>query len=272
MMAFWYKNAAGASRSAVAVVCTAWLLLCSACGGLEAGTPTATATNPPAWTEVCTAILTPTDDPKRYAEPTPTMTFRRALIQAQMATVAVGKVVDGIDCSPLGSGTVIDCSGLIVTGAHVVSDCDVYCLSCTKQPDTQPYRCYSARVIKRDQTLDLTLLQVETGVDGSVICDPILTDLPSGDSNMVRTGDTIYVLGYPDVGDTSVTVTRDMVAGFESNRPLIKTDAEFSSGSSGGPAITENGSLVGIPVKVRAQGTGKLGYLIVVNEVRRFLD
>jgi serine protease Do len=200
------------------------------------------------------------------------MAFQRALVFAQMATVAIGRVEGETECSPLGSGTVVDDSGLVVTSDHVVSDYDSYCISCARRPETQPHWCYNARVIKRDTSLDLALLRVETEVSGTIVCNPKLREVPLGDSNMVRTGDTIWVLGYPDVGGASVTVTRGMVAGFESHRSLIKTDAELSSGSSGGPAVTENGSLIGIPVKVRVQDTGKLGYLIAVNEVRRFLE
>jgi len=228
--------------------------------------------NRPSWSDVCGVVPTPADEPKQSAEPTPTMTFRRALIQAQLATVTIGRVESETDCSSLGSGTVVNSRGLIVTGEHVVSDYNNYCISCTGRPEGEPSWCYNARVIKRDPSLDLALLRVETGVSGSIVCNARLSEVPLGDSNMVGIGDIVFVLGYPGVGGTSITVTGGMVAGFENHRSLIKTDAELSSGSSGGPAVTENGSLIGIPVKVRVLDTGKLGYLRAVNEVRRFIE
>jgi S1-C subfamily serine protease len=126
-------------------------------------------------------------------------------------------------------------------------------------------------VIKRDETHDLALLLIESRPRGAPLGYLSLPAVPLGDSNLVRTGDTIYVVGYPSVGGASVTVTRGMVAGFAENRTLIKTDAEFSGGSSGGPAISGNGSLIGIPTKVRVEDAGKLGYLVSANEVRRFI-
>jgi S1-C subfamily serine protease len=217
------------------------------------------------------AAVTPAKSPTRTKRSTPTMTFRRALIQAQQATVAIGVVVEEITCDAIASGTVVDPKGLIVTSAHVLNEHDSYCIACARVPGNQPYWCYNARVIKQDDVLDLALLSVESRVDGSPIGKRLLIAVPMGDSNEVRTGDTIYVLGYPHVGGSSVTVTQGLVSGFEENRTLIKTDAEISSGSSGGAAINENGLLIGISMKVRVQDTGKIGYLVAVNEVRRFL-
>ena len=221
--------------------------------------------------------ITPTAEPAPGAEPTPTMTFRHAMINVQQATVAVGMVAAGTGseetrCETFGSGTIVDPQGLVVTSAHVLKEGDSYCIACSRWPDGQPNWCYDARVIKRDEAHDLALLLIESRPRGAPIDYLSLPAVPLGDSNLVRTGDTIYVVGYPSVGGESVTVTGGMVAGFEENRTLIKTDAEFSAGSSGGPAVSENGELIGIAVKVRVEDTGKLGYLVSANEVKRFIE
>jgi S1-C subfamily serine protease len=204
-------------------------------------------------------------------QPTATMGYRRAMLQTQFATVAVGLVGEGQTCEPLGSGTVIRPDGLVVTSAHVLTEGNAYCIACARIPGTSPHWCYNAWVIKRDDTLDLALLAIESHPSGSPAGNLSLRVVPLGDSNEVRIGDTVYVFGYPDVGGASLTVTEGLVSGFENNRTLIKTDAEISTGSSGGAAINENGLLIGIPTEVHVQPTGKIGYLIAVNEIRRFL-
>ena len=84
----------------------------------------------------------------------------------------------------------------------------------------------------------------------------------------------MYICGYPEIGGQNVTVTKGLISGFEESRTLIKTDTEIGPGSSGGVAITENGLLIGIPraVEVDPWTAGRIGYLIPVNEVRRFLQ
>jgi S1-C subfamily serine protease len=267
----------GTCMAVIALLCVAACTLsCAPAGGRVAETRPVATGMPTEQVAATRRGITPTPEPAPDAEPTPTMTFRRALIQVQEATVAVGMVLVGkggeeTRCETFGSGTIVDPQGLIVTSAHVLKEGDLYCIACTRGPDSQPNWCYDARAIKRDAVHDLALLFIESRPRGAALDYLSLPAVPMGDSNQVRTGDTIYMVGYPSVGGATVTVTRGMVAGFEENRTLIKTDAEFSAGSSGGPAISENGELIGIAVKVRVEDTGKLGYLVSANEVRRFI-
>jgi len=218
---------------------------------------------------------TPTSQPKATAvRPTPTMTYRQAIERAQRATVGIGIARDR-GCFHLGSGAVVDPTGLIITNLHVVEGGNLYCITRAEYLEGETYWYYNARVAKRDTLMDLALLRVEShSDDGSPVSNLSLVSVPLGDSNKVHTGDTIYICGYPKVGGQNVTVTKGLVSGFEESRTLIKTDAEFSPGSSGGVAITENGLLIGIPtlLDVAPWGSGKIGYLIAVNEVRRFLQ
>ena len=198
---------------------------------------------------------------------------RQAIERAQLATVAVG-VIDGDRCRYAGSGGIIDPKGLIITNAHVVGAGNLYCVMHAKELEGETGWYYNARVIKRNTSMDLALLNIESHGDGSPVGDLSLVAVPLGDSNEVHTGDTIYVCGYPEVGGYNVTVTQGLVSGFEEDRTLIKTDTEISPGSSGGVAITVDGLLIGVPtfVEVDARTAGRLGYLIAVNEVRRFLQ
>ena len=205
---------------------------------------------------------------------TRTMTYRQAIERAQQATVAVG-IVGGTECRPLGSGAVVDPTGLIITNAHVVEEGrSLYCIASVEHPESETYWVYNARVIKRDTLMDLALLRIESHSDGSPVGDLSLVAIPLGDSDEVHIGDRIYACGYPGVGGLSVTVTEGLISGFEEDRTWIKTDAEISPGSSGGVAITEDGLLIGIPTRARIDpySASKISRLIAVNKVRRFLE
>jgi len=201
------------------------------------------------------------------------MTYREAIERAQQATVGVGIAIDRV-CSPLGSGAVIAPTGLIITNAHVAKWRSLYCITRAEYVEGETYWYYNAQIVKWDGGKDLALLRIESLSDGSPVSNLSLVSVPLGNSDKIHTGDTIYVCGYPGVGGPNVTVTKGLVSGFEADRALIKTDTEISPGSSGGVAIAENGLLIGIPTIIRMApwGFGKIGYLIAVNEVRRFLQ
>jgi hypothetical protein len=78
--------------------------------------------------------------------------------------------------------------------------------------------------------------------------------LKVGDSDDVRTGDPIRILGYPGVGGTSITVTDGIVSGrfpaATKGGPWIKTDAAIAGGNSGGTALDTEGRLIGVPTQV----------------------
>ena len=224
--------------------------------------------------DTLTSTATPSSQPKAtvVVRPTPTMTYREAIERVQRATVAIG-VIDGEWCKYIGSGGIIDPKGLIITNAHVVEARTLYCIMHAEYLEGETHWYYNARVAKLDTSMDLALLSIEGHSDGSSVSDLSLDAVPMGDSDNVHTGDRIYVCGYPRVGGYNVTVTQGLVSGFEESRTLIKTDTEISPGSSGGVAITENGLLIGMPTSLRIApwGSGKIGYLIAVNEVHRFL-
>ena len=217
--------------------------------------------------------LEDTSVPVTESKPTPTMIFREAIERAQQATVALG-VPSGERCQYAGSGTIIDSKGLIVTNAHVVGKRYALCVMFATEVGGETDWHYNAQVLKRDTSKDLAVLKVARNADGTVATNVSLNAVPMGDSDKLYAGDTVYICGYPAVGGYNVTLTQGLVSGFEAGRTLIKTDAEISPGSSGGKAVTENGLLIGIPTFVQAQPltAGKIGYLIPVNEVQRFLQ
>jgi hypothetical protein len=93
-----------------------------------------------------------------------------------------------------------------------------------------------------------------------------------GDSDEVGLGDPITVLGYPDIGGKTITLTGGEVAGFlgsdwvADHRAWIKTATTIAGGNSGGAALDESGRLIGIPTQVSAGDDVKLADCRVLSD------
>lgn len=137
----------------------------------------------------------------------------------------------------LGSGFVIDSTGLIVTNNHVIEDADE--IRVLLADDT----ILEAEVIGRDPQGDLALIKVEV--------DRPLPVLQWGDSDKMRVGDWSVAIGNPfGIG---VTVTAGIVSARSrrlsngsSYDDYLQTDAAINRGNSGGPLINMDGQVIGI--------------------------
>ena len=77
--------------------------------------------------------------------------------------------------------------------------------------------------------------------------------MPIGDSDEVRSGDDVTVLGFPGIaGSARISVTNGVISTFIDREDLgprseIDTDARIAPGNSGGAAIDNDAKLIGIP-------------------------
>jgi serine protease Do len=152
-----------------------------------------------------------------------------------------------------GSGFIIDPGGTIVTNAHVVEAAEWI------QVRLSDGRRFTARVLGRDNRVDLAVLKIEaTGL-------PVLA---FGDSNRVRVGEFVLALGHPFGLEHSVSfgiVSRKgapltvAAPGFD----FIQTDAAINPGNSGGPLVNMAGEVVG--VNSMAARNGSIGFAIPAN-------
>ena len=191
------------------------------------------------------------------------------LERVRLATVLVIALDASGDEMNGGSGSVVNPRGYILTNFHVVEGGDTLVIGVnTADQNEPPQATYLAEIVDWDADLDLALLQVVSREDGGAL--PVSLDLPAvplGDSDTLHIGDAITILGFPDVGGATVTLSRGAVAGFHPDggiaRGWIKTDAEISPGNSGGVAINEAGKLIGVPtfVSAEARTLGRIGGL-----------
>lgn len=224
---------------------------------------------------------TPTPPPPTPApQPTATVTTGPSEDKLQRATVQI--VIKSDDGDTItGSGSIVSKDGLILSNAHVVYDHDEErfynsdgeaTIRVTTDPREPAEDTYVARIVQMDPDVDVSVLKVTGRVDGE--------PLPAGfklndvfklaDSDRVKIGDPLRVFGFPGIGGDSVTFTSGVISGF---RPLdevslIKTDAQFSYGSSGGAALDEAGELVGIPTAGIVDEAGRVGYVVPVNSAK----
>jgi serine protease Do len=149
----------------------------------------------------------------------------------------------------LGSGFVIDPSGIIVTNNHVIEDADEITVNFPNG------RKLPATVIGHDDKTDIALIRVKPAAP--------LTAVKFGDSTKLRVGDWVMAIGNPFGLGGTVTVgivsarNRDINAGPYDD--FIQTDAAINRGNSGGPLFNETGEVIGINTAIISPTGGSIG-------------
>lgn len=179
-----------------------------------------------------------------------------------------------------GSGVVISPDGLVLTNYHVVSSEDDfnnlnetgYAICFSQDTNMAPVCNYKARLISRDKDLDLAVLQIEPieGLSKSKAFDY----LSINSSDQTAIGDKIMAIGYPGIGDDTITITGGIVSGKNDkyDKKWIKTDAVVSFGNSGGAIIDTLGRVIGLTSAAHADTLGSLGYAINVVSINEWLE
>jgi serine protease Do len=156
----------------------------------------------------------------------------------------------GQRANSLGSGFVIDKSGLIVTNNHVIEGADEITVNFTDGTKLKV-----TKIIGRDTKTDLALLKVEPRKD--------LAAVHFGDSQKMRVGDWVMAIGNPfglggtvTVGVISAT-RRDINSGLYDE--FLQTDAAINRGNSGGPLFNMDGDVIGINTAIISPTGGSIG-------------
>lgn len=158
--------------------------------------------------------------------------------------------------SSLGSGVIVDASGLIITNNHVIEQASDVRISLSDRRE------FAADILIRDERTDLAVLQVRD-------LDEPLPALSIGVSDNLDVGDVVLAIGNPfGVGQT---VTQGIVSALARTRVgvtdfqfFIQTDAAINPGNSGGALVDLSGRLVGINTAIfsRSGGSNGIGFAI----------
>ena len=149
----------------------------------------------------------------------------------------------------LGSGFIIDPSGLVVTNNHVIADADE--INVILNDGTK----LKADLVGKDTKSDLALLRVHA--------DKPLKAVKFGDSDKLRLGEWVIAIGNPFSLGGTVTAgivsarNRDINSGPYDN--YIQTDAAINRGNSGGPLFNLDGEVVGINTAIISPSGGSIG-------------
>jgi serine protease Do len=149
----------------------------------------------------------------------------------------------------IGSGFLISKDGLIVTNNHVINRATEISVS------TNDGRKYKAQIIGVDEKSDLALLKINGDSDFKFA--------KFGDSNKMRIGDWLIVVGNPYGLGGSVSVgivsARSRNVNDIQGDELIQTDAAINKGNSGGPMFNIKGEVVGISSAIFSPSGGNVG-------------
>jgi len=162
----------------------------------------------------------------------------------------------------LGSGIVIDSTGLILTNAHVIEHAtDVH----VRRPDG---RDVATTLVGIDTDSDLAIVQALDATG--------LVPAPLGDSDRAEVGSFVVAIGSPLGFHHTVTagVLSAKSRGFDNlGVEFLQTDAAINPGSSGGPLLDLSGRVIGVNTAIVSEGGQNIGlnFAIPINTVKQEL-
>jgi len=162
----------------------------------------------------------------------------------------------------LGSGVLVDATGLVVTNNHVIEGADQVKVSLADKRE------FEAEIVLKDSRSDLAVLRVKAQSER-------FPALEFADSDALQVGDLVLAIGNPFAVGQTVThgivsaVARTQV-GITDYQFFIQTDAAINPGNSGGALVDLGGRLVGINTAIfsRSGGSQGIGFAIPANMVK----
>jgi S1-C subfamily serine protease len=173
-----------------------------------------------------------------------------------------------------GSGAIVDKEGHVITNWHVVKDNPsvVVVFKPKNSAELKKELAFSAKVVKVDQVSDLALLKINTP-------PKTLKHIRLGNSSNLAAGQDVHAIGHPN-GEIW-TYTKGFISqvrakyewrteeGLVHHAKVIQTQTPINPGSSGGPLLSDQGSLIGInSFQISGQG---LNYAVAVDEIQKLL-
>ena len=160
----------------------------------------------------------------------------------------------------VGSGVIIDRSGIVLTNNHVVEGADEVIVVLSD------HREFKATEVKTDPESDLAVVRFSGGGD--------LPVAKLGDSDSLEIGDWVLAIGNPFELETTVSAGiisgRGRELGSIRRARFLQTDAAINPGNSGGPLVNLDGEVIGINTAIASSSGGYqgVGFAVPVNLAR----
>ena len=175
--------------------------------------------------------------------------------------------------SGLGSGVIVDRSGLVLSNEHVVRNAEEINVTL---PDG---RQFPAKLLGASAIYDLSVLRIQA---------ERLPVAPLGNSDDLMVGEWAIAIGNPFgflLNDPQPSVSAGVISATHRDvkssatetgvyKDMIQTDAAINPGNSGGPLVNGDGEVIGINTFIFTQSGGSigLGFAIPINLARRIMD
>lgn len=168
--------------------------------------------------------------------------------------------------SSLGSGVIVDTTGIIITNNHVIKNgTDIRVALADKRE-------FAAKILLADERTDLAVLKID-------VADENLPALSLSNSDNLEVGDLVLAIGNPfGVGQTVTSGIISALArtsvGISDYQFFIQTDAAINPGNSGGALVNMRGDLIGINSAIYSKSGGSvgIGFAIPANMVATVLQ
>lgn len=167
----------------------------------------------------------------------------------------------------MGSGSVIDAGGLVLTNAHVVLQkgagrpykvIKVYLKPAKITGDSQVdlQNPLDGEVVKYDEALDMALLRVKNMPSG-------VPALNFGNPDDMSVGDKVAAIGHPEQAGlwtltTGVISTVIANIGQVRGKNVFQSDVSINRGNSGGPLLNANGNIIGVNTMIARRASDGL--------------
>jgi S1-C subfamily serine protease len=172
-----------------------------------------------------------------------------------------------------GSGSVISKDGLILTNYHVVENFKDVAVVFKPLKDAQKIQdsdIKRGKVIKVDQIADLAIIKVDDMPQGKL-------PIKLGDDSDIAVGIDVHAIGHPE--NQNWSYSKGIISQYRTNfkwtdynqADVIQTQTPISHGSSGGPLLNDQGTLIGVNSFFNKNGQG-LNFAVSIGDVKKFLS
>ena len=169
----------------------------------------------------------------------------------------------------IGTGLIVSENGYILSNTHVTGERYSSCYITLENGNT-----YNAKVVWSDTDLDLSICKINA---------TSLLPATLGNSDLLKSGNSVYAIGNPIGFEFRRTVTSGIISAInrtiklEENNSvsymtdLIQTDATINPGNSGGPLLLPNGEIIGINT-VKITSAEGIGFAIPINVIKPVVE
>jgi serine protease Do len=191
-----------------------------------------------------------------HAQAAADMTVAELAAKANESTVTISVSGRDGERSSLGTGFVIDKSGLIATNLHVIGEARPIVVTLA-----DGRRLEVTEVHATDRTMDLAVIRVKADN---------LKPLELGDSDALKQGQDVVAVGNPRGLEHSVVSGVVSAIRVIDGKPMVQLAMPIEQGNSGGPVLDRQGRVEGV-VTMKSVVTENLGFALAINALKPLL-